>query len=69
MPKSMQFATEWRVSDNRGRPRLVCVHGYTAILLKLSMVEGAYRERTHTHTHTHTLSACKRMCITDLLLF
>ena len=51
----MRFATEWRVSDNRGSPQLECARGYTAILLKLSMVEGAYkRAHTHTHTHTHT---------------
>ena len=25
----MGFATVWRVSYNRGRPRIVCVHGYT----------------------------------------
>ena len=37
----MRFATEWRVSDNRG--------------LELSIVEGAYKHtRAHTHTHTHT---------------
>ena len=49
----MRFATEWQVSDNCGRPRLVCVHGYMAIVLILFMVEGAYK-RTHTHTHPHT---------------
>ena len=48
----MRFATEWRVSDHRGRRRLVCVHGYTAIFLILSMVEDAHK-RTYTHTHTH----------------
>ena len=47
----MRFATEWWVSDNRGRPRLVCVHSYMAILLKLSMIEGAYKPHIHTHTH------------------
>ena len=31
------------------------VHGYTAIFLILSMVEGAYK-RAHAHTHTHTCS-------------
>ena len=46
----MQFATKWRVSDNRGHPWLVCVHGYTTSLLKLSMVEGAYK-RTRTHNY------------------
>ena len=29
----MRFATKWRVSDNRGCPWLVCVHGYTVIFL------------------------------------
>ena len=31
----MRFATEWRVSYNHGRPRLVCVHGYTGIFTKI----------------------------------
>ena len=29
----MRFAIEWRVSDNRGRPWLVCVQSYTVIFL------------------------------------
>ena len=47
----MRFATEWRVSDNRRCPRLVCVHGYTVIFL---MAHGWRCLQTHTHTHTHT---------------
>ena len=33
LPLHLRFATEWRVSDNHGRPWLVCVHGYTVIFL------------------------------------
>ena len=33
----MRFATEWRVSDNRERPRLVCVHCYTAIFFLMGV--------------------------------
>ena len=52
----MCYRIGW-VSDNRGRPRLVCVHRYTAIFMILSMVEGAY---THTHTHTHKIHTLTR---------
>ena len=63
---TMRFATEWRVSDNRGRPRLVCVHDYTATFpLKLSMVEGAYNPPppTNTRTHTHAQETCTRFSL------
>ena len=44
----MRFSTEWQVSDNRGRPRLVCVHGSPWFFWWVSMVEGALIQ-THTH--------------------
>ena len=50
-----RFATEWRVSDNRGRPCLVCFHGYSdfADVCPWLKVLTTARARTHTHTHTH----------------
>ena len=50
----MRFATDWRFSDNQGRPWLVCVHSFIVIFL-ISVHRWRHLQRhTHTHTHTHT---------------
>ena len=57
----MLFAIDWRFSDNRGRPWLVCVHAlhsnYYVVCTWLKMLTTPPPPtHTHTHTHTHTIS-------------
>ena len=51
----MRFANDWRLSDNRGRPWLVCVHGYTEIF-RMCVHGCRCLQNAHTHTHTNRYS-------------
>ena len=52
--KPMRFATDWRFSDNRGRPWLVCVHSFIVIILMYVHRWRHLQPPPHTHTHIHT---------------
>ena len=50
------IATNWRFSDNRGRPWLVCAHGFIVSFLMCPPLKAFTNAHPHPpppHTHTH----------------